>query len=95
MADNVNALFPTYLPIGGLETRAKHIKYWFKLKTIINNNRTHHYQRKTQILLAIMEEKLHFALTCKEQTMHNKKTKVIIYEFNNMLCNTNLQAKKQ
>ena len=90
MADNVNALFPTYLPTGRLETHAKHIKYWFKLKTIMNNNQIHHYQRKTQILLAIMEEKLHFALTCKEYGLYKKKTRILIHRFTNMLCNTNL-----
>ena len=41
-----------------------------------------------------MDEKLQLALTCEEQNMYNKKTKIRIHEFNTMLCNTNLQAKK-
>ena len=64
--DDVNALFLTYLPTGGLETHAKHTKYWFKLKINMNNNQTHHYKMKTQILLDIMDERLQLALTCKE-----------------------------
>ena len=66
MADNVNALFPIYLPTGSLETHAKQIKYWFKLKTIMNNNQTHYYKKKTQLLLAIVNKRLQLALTCKE-----------------------------
>ena len=42
----------------------------------MNNNQTHYYKKKTQILLAIMDERLQLALTCKKQNMYNKKTKI-------------------
>ena len=63
MADNVNTLFPTYLPTGRLETHIKHNKERFKLKTFIHNIKTHDYKEKTQILIATITKVSNDALT--------------------------------
>ena len=61
----------------------------------MNNSQIHYYKKKTQVLLATMNRRSQFALTCKEHNKYNKKTRILIHEFTNMICNTNLQAKKQ
>ena len=57
MADNVDALFPTYLPTGRLVTHKKFNNQRFKHKTFIHNNQTHDCHKKAQNLTRIMKRK--------------------------------------